>query len=580
MMESKKLTVEDGLILTAFVLGLAFRLANLGGTALLSPEADEALKALALAQGKVESLGADPGYMMGTGLLFYLFGGTNFLARFLPALLGSLLILSPLLVRKSLGRIPSLLLMFGLAIDPGLTAVSRTAGAVMMALSLSILALGFWQAHKPAASGITLGLALLCGSSFWVGGFSFLLAAVIFWLVQPRKRHTQEDDEESIQAPTALLEAYTPVEIRRFLIFAAGTFLLAGSGLLLVMRGWGAAISGLISFWQGWAAEETVSGGRLLGTLVLYEIFPLILAGVSLFNAIRKHKPLPIFLGVWFLVSTLMVWLYPARTVSLLVWSLVPLWGLAVHAPARWLDAGVSDRKALAAQTALIFIVILYAWQNVLGLVNVEEASQLQLRYLSLGAALALLVLATLLVGWGWKPQVARLGLAAGGSLALLLYTVSVLFGAAGLRGEVTAELWQPEIRGESWTLLEKTVSELSLWKLGDSNSLALTVVGKSDPAMVWLLRNHLYVTYTESLPLDNQAAIIITNDQTRGQLESAYRGQRFVAREWLDRGSVLSGDVLPYALYRRATLQQEGLILWARADIFPSSRVTGTTQN
>jgi hypothetical protein len=580
MMESKKLTVENGLILTAFALGLAFRLANLGGAALLSPEADEALKAFALAQGKVESLGANPGYVMGTGLLFYLFGGTNFLARFLPALCGSLLIFSPLLARKSLGRVPSLLLMFVLAIDPGLTAVSRTAGAVMMALSLSVLALSFWQAHHPVASGIALGLALLCGPSFWMGGFSFLLAVLIFWLVQPRREHAEEDDEKSPQMRTALLEACTPAEMRRFLMFAAGTFLLAGSGLLLVMRGWGAAISGLINFWQGWAVEGTVSGGRLLGTLVLYEIFPLILAGISLFNAIRKREPLPIFLGVWFMISTLMVWLYPARTVSLLVWSLIPLWGLAVYAPARWLSATVSDRKALAAQTALIFIVILYAWQNVLGLVNVSEASQLQLRYLSLGAALALLVLATLLVGWGWKPQVARLGLAAGGSLALLLYTVSVLFGAAGLRGEVTVELWQSEVRGESWTLLEKTASELSLWKLGDSNSLAVTVVGNSDPAMVWLLRNHLHVTYTESLPLDNQAAIIITSDQTRGQLESAYRGQRFVAREWLDKGSILSGDVLPYALYRRASLQQQGLILWARADIFPSSSLTGTTQN
>lgn len=575
MMETKKLSVENLLVFVAFALGLAIRLASLGTASLLNPEANLALQALSFAQGKTVSLGAQPGYVMGTGLLFYLFGGANFLARFLPAVVGSLLILSPLLVRKQLGRLPMLLLIFALALDPGLVAVSRTASAEMMALSLGVMALVFWQAHKPAAGGIALGLGLLCGASFWLGFFGFSVSVLVFWILNSKKIDSEEGTAESASA-IGFLKGYPQTELRRFMLFTAGTFLVAGSGLLLVMRGLSAALNGFAEFWQGWTVISTVNPGRLLGSIGLYEIFPFILAVIAFIEGVRKRESLSLFLGLWFGVSLFLACMYPARTVDMLVWSLVPLWTLAVRTPSRWLVESVEDPAALAAQSVLIFVVLIYAWQNILGLVNITEAAQFQLRYLSLGAALALLVLATLLVGWGWKPQVARLGLAAGASMALILYTLSVLFGAAGLRGQPTAELWQPEIRGQDWTLLEQTVSDLSRWKLGDPNALAVTVVGEQNPAMVWMLRNHVNVTYTASLPVDNQAAIVIASEQFQGSLETAYRGQRFVIREWMERGSLLSGDMLSYVLYRKAPLQQEAVILWARGDIFPTSGLTG----
>lgn len=575
MMETKKLSVENLLVFVAFALGLAIRLASLGTASLLNPEADLALQALSFAQGKTVSLGAQPGYVMVTGLLFYLFGGANFLARFLPAVVGSLLILSPLLVRKQLGRLPMLLLIFALALDPGLVAVSRTASAEMMALSLGVMALVFWQAHKPAAGGIALGLGLLCGASFWLGFFGFSVSVLVFWILNPKKIDSEEGTAESASA-IGFLKGYPQTELRRFMLFTAGTFLVAGSGLLLVMRGLSAALNGFAEFWQGWTVISTVNPGRLLGLIGLYEIFPFILAVIAFIEGVRKREGLSLFLGLWFGVSLFLACMYPARTVDMLVWSLVPLWTLAVRTPSRWLVESVEDPAALAAQSVLIFVVLIYAWQNILGLVNITEAAQFQLRYLSLGAALALLVLATLLVGWGWKPQVARLGLAAGASMALILYTLSVLFGAAGLRGQPTAELWQPEIRGQDWTLLEQTVSDLSRWKLGDPNALAVTVVGEQNPAMVWMLRNHVNVTYTASLPVDNQAAIVIASEQFQEPLETTYRGQRFVIREWMERGSLLSGDMLSYVLYRKAPLQQEAVILWARGDIFPTSGLTG----
>ncbi|MBT7323583.1 MAG: hypothetical protein HN855_00310, partial [Anaerolineae bacterium] len=79
----------------AFLLALGLRFIQLGALPLTDTEATFALQALALARGSKPLLGAQPGYILLTSIPFYLFESTNFLARFFPALAGSLLVFSP-----------------------------------------------------------------------------------------------------------------------------------------------------------------------------------------------------------------------------------------------------------------------------------------------------------------------------------------------------------------------------------------------------------------------------------------------------------------------------------------------------
>src|SRR4030065_107789 len=96
-------------------------------------------------------------YVILTGAGFRLFGSSNFIARFWPALTGALLIFLPFFFKRELGQKAALILAFGLAIDPGLVAISRLAGSSMMATSFTLLSLGWIWGGYPVLSGIFLG---------------------------------------------------------------------------------------------------------------------------------------------------------------------------------------------------------------------------------------------------------------------------------------------------------------------------------------------------------------------------------------------------------------------------------------
>src|SRR5512133_4249521 len=162
-MNRSHITIETMLYGAAFCLALLVRLVGAAQQPLTQSEANLALQALAQAHGQTPALGPHPAYLALTTLLMYLFSAGNWVARFWPALAGSLLVLLPMLFQSRLGRLPALLLAFFLAFDPGLLAVSRQAGGPSLALFLTLLALGLWLNRRFSLAGIAFGLALLGG---------------------------------------------------------------------------------------------------------------------------------------------------------------------------------------------------------------------------------------------------------------------------------------------------------------------------------------------------------------------------------------------------------------------------------
>src|SRR5688572_14586914 len=89
---------EGWLYLLAFLIALGIRLTQLGAMPLNDVEAESALQALQISQSENTTLNPHPFYILSTSVLFLLYGGgTDFLARLMPALIGSLLVFSPLL---------------------------------------------------------------------------------------------------------------------------------------------------------------------------------------------------------------------------------------------------------------------------------------------------------------------------------------------------------------------------------------------------------------------------------------------------------------------------------------------------
>ena len=94
-MRFRSVKYESVLYVIAFILAAALRFIQLGALPLSDTEAQWALQAFKVAQGTRPLLGSQPIYLLPTSLLFFLFGTSNFLARFVPALTGSALILVP-----------------------------------------------------------------------------------------------------------------------------------------------------------------------------------------------------------------------------------------------------------------------------------------------------------------------------------------------------------------------------------------------------------------------------------------------------------------------------------------------------
>src|SRR5215212_5652720 len=111
-MNSSRLKNEGWLYWLAFLIALGFRFIQLGASPLSDSEATLALQALHIAQGKAPLLGPQPGYILLTSILFAVINTTNFMARFVPAIVGSSLVFAPYFLREKIKPRPAVILAF------------------------------------------------------------------------------------------------------------------------------------------------------------------------------------------------------------------------------------------------------------------------------------------------------------------------------------------------------------------------------------------------------------------------------------------------------------------------------------
>src|SRR6185436_11464741 len=168
-MNSSRLKNEGWLYWLAFLLALGFRLIQLGASPLTDSEATLALQALHIAQGKSPLLGPKPGYILFTSILFAIIESTNFMARFVPAIVGSTLVFVPYFFRQKIKPRPALILAFLFVFDPGLVALSRQAGGTILAVTFLLFTWAMCVNRRVVPAGIFAGLALLSGPSLWAG---------------------------------------------------------------------------------------------------------------------------------------------------------------------------------------------------------------------------------------------------------------------------------------------------------------------------------------------------------------------------------------------------------------------------
>ena len=592
-MDIRRINSETILYTLAIVLAVGLRFYNLGAPPLSDEEAKWAMQALQVARPALTGgdfvIGPQPAYVFLTGVMFALFGSSNFLARFWPALAGTVLILLPVFLRSRLGRYAAIIMAFGLAIDPGLVTISRQAGGPMMAVSFGLMALGLWIARNAVLSGSFAGLASMSGPVVFTGGISFALAWAAAKFTPKRRMelnpsHSTSQEvtvEDDIEGSATDQERVFPTRAdkRWFLISVSGVILLLGTLFFRYPQGLVSLFSTLPVYLQGWVEPSGVPALRLPVVLLVFQPFALFFGVVGTarwladrFEENNRYGVALLIPIIWTVILLVMLLLYPARQVSDLAWVLVPLWALAAWELQRYLpQKGTSPISIILA--SFVFILFALFWNTLIAfdqpLFNLGAVT-INFRAAVAVGILAMTALTIILVSLGWSWRIARLGLVWGTTAAFTLYLLSLTWGASQLRPNEPQELWSLGPGGGQATLFEATLNDLSTRNVGFRHQIDILTTVET-PSMRWVLRNYPLAQFTTDLKMGELPSVIITRQEgEEPQLSTAYRGQDFVWWQQPGWSGVLPIPILRWLTFREAEIKNETVILWARSDLFP----------
>jgi hypothetical protein len=563
------------LYLLAFLIALSLRLIQLGAMPLTDAEAEPALQALHIAQGLKPALSPHPFYIISTAILFFLYGGgTDFLARLIPALVGSALVFAPLFVERLKPR-PSLILAFFIALDPGLTAISRQVASPILAITFLVFAWGYFSKDKPRLAGFFAAIALLSGPAIWMGLLSIGITWAINQGLQALRPSKSETELETIAADLTTTDYQLPstdyrTTLRSSLMPFIITFITAGTLFFIAPNGISAALASLPAFIDRWITPSNVPQSRLFLSLLVYQPLTILLALLAIIRGLRKLSPRIIPISIWFVVSLLLAIFLPSRQVADLAWVLIPLCALASLEFVRNIDIHPQERTEVAGVAFLTAFIWVFAWLDFSGLVWIPaDTREYSIRFWLLVGALFLLVLSLLLVAAGWSMRTARIGGVLGLGLVLSVLSFAGTLGSAGLRGLDNPELWwSPSIPMQA-DLLESAVREISEFGTGDDFSAPVVIAGVDSPALEWALREH-HVQVVDSLDVSTSPYFVVTPFQEDPGLVLAYRGQDFAWTQtplWDLTASPT--DWIRWVALREMPQSGDTIILWARDDLF-----------
>ena len=566
-MSEKLNRYEPWLYAIAILVAVAYRMINLASLPLSDSEAAQALNAFQLMAGSHQVNGGQPMYALITGALFFIFGSSDFLARLLPALAGSLLVLLPLLMRDELGKLPAIILSFGLAVDPALVTLSRQAGSVMPALVLTLAAACFaWKKRRRLAAFFG-GLAVLAGTAFWFGLAGFMLVAVLFNKLRPR---VPGDDKHT---PDTKAKAYVPwvvVWVKDTWLILVITVLLGGSFFVIYPSGLSSVVTGFLDYLRGWYTIGAVSIPSVLVALVIYQTIPLLVGLSEGISGVIQKLPYRKEVLLTFLVFLTITLLYPGRQMGDTAWSIVFLWVMSAWLLARLADTPRDVVLPMLGHGALVTSLLIFIILNITWVLGGFGGLDVP-RSLAVLGGVVVMVIISLLVAYGWGIAVAVRGAFLGLGLVALVIMFSLGVSASGLNGKSAPDLWRQNARVTGAAVLANDLNEFSVWGTGVRNSLSVMVVRFDTPSMRWFLRDYQKTVFVDILAPAASPDVVITDFVYRPELSSSYRGETFAWYTTADWRTMNTLGMLEWIFHRKAYESPTNLIFWVRQDLFVS---------
>ncbi len=524
--------VEIVLWIILVLVALTMRVASLGYAPLTSAEAHEAMMAWRAVEGEGMPATSDysPLLLAGNLLLFFLFGAGDALARLWPALFGTLLVFTPLLLRRRLGRWGTLAAGAYLTISPTALIASRRVDGTIIASASVMLLLGglvrFWETERRnwlVLAAVGLALALTSDAT----AYGLLLPLVLAYvLVRYILRFTFDVSRIAPYASQFILA----------LIPALLTFSVA--------LGWNptglSAVGQLLTRWLSRfrAVSDSVPSPFIL--LLTYEPLALMLGlGGVIWLAIEgRHarKRDEILLVVWAGMTFLLLLLMPGRASLDLLWVVLPL-ALTLGSLVECLEQTVHRRPVWLGEAVYVLIALVlwvHTYLNLARYVTYARSADLMLVLLSLLIQIILLISFALAI----DDVMALRDLTLSSGVALLGLTLSAGWGAAYINAADASEALIERPTDPAVRDLVQTVTGLSWRETGLPTALPFAYQASPNSTLAWYLREFQSTRRVDRISdatPDTLGALLITpGREAKFYAENEYRGHPFVLeRAW-----------------------------------------------
>ncbi len=547
------------------LVALALRLSHLDAAPLNEYEAREAMLAWRAVTGQgVPQADYSPLLFTANALLFTLCGASDSLARLWLALFGSILPLTPLLLRRRIGRVGALVAGVYLALSPTVLFASRQLDGVVVAAVGGMALLGGLvrfsdTGRRPWLTLSAGGLALAVTSS--PSAYGLLLPFGLAWLILSQIWPNGKAD-----LPHWSL----------FIGHCSLFVLVLSTGLGWNLSGLG-AVGDLLPAWIARFGPMSNPAPSPLTIAAIYEPLALFFGLGGLVWAIRRGHRFGALLGLWAGLGALLLALMPGRTpldALGVVLPLAMLTGVAVE----WLAQSLRQRGEWLGEGLYAPVVLLLWVHAYLVLVRYAERGDPRDLFMAL-LVVALQGLLATMFALAMRPDSALRGVAVGTGLALLAVTISTGWGVAYMRPSDPREPLVREPTAIEVRDLVQTLRDLSWRETGMPTTLPFTLKAAPDSVLAWYLRGFSAARRVESLEVGEVGRVLVTS---RRDLELAdavdFAGQDFAMRrswnlaeigctwEWPPRWNA----AVKWLLLRRAPplpAADQWAVLWLRQD-------------
>jgi len=560
-----RITVEWALYAGVLGAALFLRLFRLDIAPLSEAEAAQALASL---RGSAVPAGGSASLYSLNTILFSIFSASDLLARLVPALIGSLVTLTPILFRDALGRLGALGASIVLAISPIALVGSRTLSGEIVVVGCVLVGLGLLRRYDAEGdrrhligAAIAGGVGLASGSAMYTALVAFGAAAAILKLAL--------DQRSGAADRSAWRAAFAPAYRARVVGAGIVAFILAATGGLVRLAGLGAAGDAL-STWL--TAYGPVSGSPAFGMvqiLFVYEGLAVILGAVGLSRALTRSDRFGALLGFAIILSLAIILLQPGRQPIDLLLPTTLLGLLTGYALQPWAEA------VLARARLSVDGVILAVGAAVLGFAALQLTAFVRGRFV-----------AVQLGGVAVQPDVALVGLfvvmlVVVGSLLVMMFDMRSTLRAAATLGLIILTLGE---LGTGWRATQERVGDPreSVWGFTvtpvavrdlvvEAENTAIRSTGNiftlpirvevDDPVVGWYLRH--------ARLLDSQAAAGVVTTTGLQPSDADYVGSSFTTRLTWDPIGLDFDAWLEWMLFRTTPVEApqatQSITLWVK---------------